>query len=86
MLCRFGGLIFGGAYFRNFTVFANLFSLSPVTESQKSLSLSLHISEQLILFHRLLLATQVWQWNRKKRNFWQFLVVFDWSNQWAKNT
>ena len=37
------------------------------------------------LFHRLLLATQVWQWNWKKRNFWQFLVVFDWSNQWAKN-
>ena len=37
------------------------------------------------LFHRLLLATQVWQWNWKKRNFWQFLVVFDRSNQWAKN-
>ena len=37
------------------------------------------------LFHRLLLATQVWQWNWKKRNFCQFLVVFDWSNQWAKN-
>ena len=37
------------------------------------------------LFHRLLLATQVWQWDWKKRSFWQFLVVFDWSNQWAKN-
>ena len=45
---RFGGLyleglIHGGAYFRNFTVLANLSSLSPVTVPEV-LSLSLHIS------------------------------------------
>ena len=44
---RFGGLyleglIHGGAYFRNFTVLANLSSLSPVTVPEV-LSLSLHI-------------------------------------------
>ena len=59
--------------------------LDPLDIKQEWLIRQLKQNVCNTLFHRLLLATQVWQWNWKKRNFERFLTVFDWSNQWAKN-